>query len=295
MLKYFKIIGILIWFPFLLAGCGSNASLSTLPQITGITPMSAAVGTVVTITGANFSTTPANNAVSFNGTVAVVTKSTATQLITVVPMGATTGPITVTISGYSVTSATSFTVTVLIGGSIQGFTISPVGSVTTLVGAGIFSETCGVTTDGTDLFVTDDASGTIWRIAIATGAVSTFVGAGSFSEPCGITTDGTNLYVTDYGNRAVSKVAISTGSVTTFVGAGSFSEPYGITTDGTNLYVTDDFTGTISKVVIATGAVSTFVGAGVFTRPQGVTTDGTNLYVTDYGKGTISKVVIATG
>ncbi len=44
----------------------------------------------VTITGTNFSTTPANNTVKFNGTTSVVTACTATSITTTVPLGATT-------------------------------------------------------------------------------------------------------------------------------------------------------------------------------------------------------------
>ncbi|MFM8833453.1 MAG: IPT/TIG domain-containing protein, partial [Cytophagales bacterium] len=38
------------------------------------------MGTSVTITGTNFSTTPANNVVKFNGVTATVTASTATSI-----------------------------------------------------------------------------------------------------------------------------------------------------------------------------------------------------------------------
>ncbi|NOS57045.1 MAG: gliding motility-associated C-terminal domain-containing protein, partial [Cyclobacteriaceae bacterium] len=81
------------------------------PTITSFTPTSGAVGTTVTITGTNFSTTPASNTVQFNGTTAVVTASTTTSITTTVPAGATTGTITVTVVGNTATSATNFTVT----------------------------------------------------------------------------------------------------------------------------------------------------------------------------------------
>jgi gliding motility-associated-like protein len=80
------------------------------PTITSFAPTSGTVGTSVTITGTNFDTTPANNAVAFNGTSATVIASTATSITANVPVGATTGPITVTISGSTATSATNFIV-----------------------------------------------------------------------------------------------------------------------------------------------------------------------------------------
>jgi len=69
------------------------------PTITGISPASAVAGTPVTITGTNFDATVANNAVSFNGTAAVVTSATVTQLVVTVPAGGTSGNVTVTTPG----------------------------------------------------------------------------------------------------------------------------------------------------------------------------------------------------
>ncbi|QOI97356.1 MAG: gliding motility-associated C-terminal domain-containing protein [Flammeovirgaceae bacterium] len=82
------------------------------PVITDFLPVSGPVGTVVVINGLNFSTTPADNIVEFNGTPAVVTASTTTSITTTVPPGATTGPISVTVSGLTGISSTDFTVTV---------------------------------------------------------------------------------------------------------------------------------------------------------------------------------------
>jgi gliding motility-associated-like protein len=86
------------------AVCGSVPA----PTIASFTPSSGLIGSPVTITGTNFDLTPANNIVKFNGTTAVVTISTATSIATTVPLGATNGTITVTISGNTAISATSF-------------------------------------------------------------------------------------------------------------------------------------------------------------------------------------------
>ncbi|KAA9327185.1 T9SS type A sorting domain-containing protein [Hymenobacter busanensis] len=80
-----------------------------LPTISSFTPTSGPVGTVVTITGTNFTSAAT---VSFNGTAATgVTFVSATQLTATVPAGATTGPIAVTVGSNTATSATPFTVT----------------------------------------------------------------------------------------------------------------------------------------------------------------------------------------
>jgi len=74
-----------------------------------LSPTSGALGSSVTIYGTGFSGTPSQNAVSFNGTAATVTSSTATTISTSVPTGATTGPVSVTCPAGSANGPT-FTV-----------------------------------------------------------------------------------------------------------------------------------------------------------------------------------------
>lgn len=81
------------------------------PVVTGFSPSSGGPGTSVTITGTNFDTTPSANVVLFNGIQATVNGGSATQLVVTVPVGATTGPISVTCSDAQTTlSADTFTV-----------------------------------------------------------------------------------------------------------------------------------------------------------------------------------------
>jgi DNA-binding beta-propeller fold protein YncE len=218
------------------------------------------------------------------------------------------------------------------------------GTVTTVAGsppgtdgagtAALFSYPSDVTTDGTNLYVTDTENYTIRQIVLATGAVTTLAGsagnsgssdgAGSaalFRYPVGITTDGVNLFITDTIGNTIRQLVIATGAVMTIAGQdrsiGStdgtgttalFNGPAGITTDGTNLYIADTDNSTIRKMIIATGQVTTLAGttgangsydatgaAARFNYPCGITTDGTNLYVADTNNSTIRKVVIATG
>jgi hypothetical protein len=72
------------------------------------------VGKTVTITGTNFDPTAPKNIVMFNGTAEVfINSSTSTKIVAIVPAGATSGPITITVDNdnYSLTSSTSFIVT----------------------------------------------------------------------------------------------------------------------------------------------------------------------------------------
>ena len=197
--------------------------------------------------------------------------------------------------------------------------------------AATFSHPSGITSDGTNLYVTDMENNKIRRIAISTNDVSSLTGttntvmspgsangAGSiatFYYPAGITNDGTNLYVADEINNRVRKITIATNEVSTMAGTGavgdadgagmfaSFNFPSGIATDGNNLYVADRINNKIRKIVIATGVVSSLAGAVVgkdgtgaaasFNFPSGITTDGTSLYVAESNK--IRKIAISTG
>ena len=245
----------------------------TDPTITSFSPTYGLPGAAVTISGTNFSTTPASNIVKFNGTTAVVTSSTTSQIVTTVPTGATTGPITVTVgSSSTATSATNFTV------AFASF-ISPF----------------EITRSGTNLYVTDQIEHSIRKIEIATGTISTMAGtAAAFTTPAGITTDGANLYVIDQGDNTIKRVDLGGGGITTLpITEGFLSFPVGIAKVGSKLYVTDQGSNIIWEIVIDSGVITPLQGStlpGAFTVPAGICTDGTNLYVTDLGDNTIKKI-----
>ena len=109
----------------------SSSQLSVIEY----TPNKGPVGKPVTIYGTAFSTTPSQNTVQFNGVTATATSSTATQIETTVPTGATTGPITITTPSGSAISTTSFALA-SITTTITGFTptIGSPGTVVTITG-----------------------------------------------------------------------------------------------------------------------------------------------------------------
>jgi hypothetical protein len=105
------------------------------------------------------------------------------------------------------------------------------GVVTTLAGTGSsgsangtgtsasFNIPYGITTDGTNLYVTETSNHLIRKIVISTGVVTTVAGtvpssgsangtgtSASFNQPSGITTDGINLYVADLGNHLIRQI-----------------------------------------------------------------------------------------
>jgi hypothetical protein len=200
---------------------------------------------------------------------------------------------------------------------------SSVGNTDATGTAALFNSPCGITTEGTNLYVADQSNHRIRRIVISTGVVTTLAGSSigtvdgtgtsaQFTAPSGITTDGTNLFVTDLNSHRIRRIVISTGVVTTFAGSSSgstdgtgtaalFNSPFGIITDGTNLFIAENGNRRIRRIVIGTGVVTTLAGStigdldGTGTAAQfgtlyNITSDGTSLYVAEGGNNKIRRI-----
>jgi hypothetical protein len=101
------------------------------PSITSLSPTAGAVGTPVTISGANFGATQGSSKITFNGAVATPTSWSATSIVAPVPTGATTGNVVVTVSGLA-SNGVSFAVgptpgkgTATLGGAERSKIINP--------------------------------------------------------------------------------------------------------------------------------------------------------------------------
>ena len=80
-------------------------TISSAPTIESVSPGSAEVTSVVTLSGNNFDPVPEYNRVRFNNHPAEVISATDSRIVTVVPFGATSGPITVETCGQIATSS----------------------------------------------------------------------------------------------------------------------------------------------------------------------------------------------
>lgn len=116
------------------------------PSISSLSPIIGPVGSLVKISGANFSKV---TGVSFNGAAATYVLNSAAQITAKVPVGATTGKVSVTTAGGTATSEGNFTVTSAKAVSIFG--IAPPagapGSVVKILGKG-FNGATGVKIGG---------------------------------------------------------------------------------------------------------------------------------------------------
>ncbi len=143
-----------------------------------------------------------------------------------------------------------------------------------------FYQPYGITTDGTNLYVSDYGNNKVRKVVISSGVVTTLAGpaAGTTTEgdadgtgtdarfkgPSGITTDGTNLYLGGWSNNKVRKIVISSGVVTTLAGPAA-----GTTTSGDT-----DGTGTDAR----------------FYGPAEITSNGTYLYVVEFNNNKIRRI-----
>jgi hypothetical protein len=185
------------------------------PSIASFTPTSGSIGTTVTISGTNFSTTPANNIVYFGATRANVTAATSTQLTVIVPTGATYQPITVQVAGLTAYSAKPFVVTFAGGGNIDACSFAA--NIDFITGSGPYKISMNdLDGDGrTDLAVTNRTSHTvsIFRNTSTGPGNVTYAAKIDFQtglNPRGISTgdfdgDGkADLVLTNYGSNTVS-------------------------------------------------------------------------------------------
>jgi hypothetical protein len=95
----------------------------SVPTVSNINPTSGAVGTQVTIMGSNFGSTQGSSTVTFNGTTATsITSWSSTQIVAVVPAGATTGAVEVKVNGAANSNAPIFTVGLPLSGTVASGT-----------------------------------------------------------------------------------------------------------------------------------------------------------------------------
>ena len=221
----------------------TSAAVPTVVTFADFSPRSGAIGTTVTITGSNFSTTPADNIVYFGAVRATVSSATSTSLTVTVPVGATYAPITVTdlTTGLIAYSAKPFTVTFAGGGSISSSSFAAKVDFTTGIGPPDLA-IADLDGDGKpDLAVTNMEGNTVslFRNTSTSGSIT----SGSFAGKVDFTT-GTNPYMVAIGDLdgdgkpdlAVTNVNSNTVSVfrntstTGLITSGSFAAKVDFTT-----------------------------------------------------------------
>ncbi|HET7000916.1 MAG TPA: IPT/TIG domain-containing protein [Puia sp.] len=300
----------------------TSSDTFTIPSfsITGFSPGIIGIGYPLMITGTSFSADAATNKVTINGVPATVSYASNNLLTAIVPMGATTGQIGITVKGPYTTSLNNVIVK-----NLTVTTMGVFGNTTSLPLWTIASDASG------NYYFGDSDSGRVRKIS-ASGVLSTVAGTGVLGNadgPVATATLGTvhgialdshgNIFVTTLGYNTIREIS-TTGVVSTFAGdpngssgsvdgtgtAARFNLPVGIVLDKSdNVFVTDAGTNKIRKITPA-GVVTTVAGSGAtgsadgtgaaasFNGAWGIGIDANdNLYVCDVQNYKIRKVTPA--
>jgi YD repeat-containing protein len=167
----------------------SRASSSQV-SVLSFAPGRGQVGETVTLFGSGFSANPAQNSVRFNGTPATVASSTATSIVTTVPVAAATGAISVTTPQGSATSAAAFIVFAGQSPQIASFApaIAPPGGTVTISGSGfepVPSDNQAIVNTSRSAVITAAGTTLTNRVPLASGgkiAVTTAYGSAMSAE-----------------------------------------------------------------------------------------------------------------
>jgi bacillolysin len=248
----------------------ASITFTVLPAITSFTPTSGPGGTTVTISG---TTLGAALNVRFNGLYATTfSVLNATTITAQVPLGATTGPLTVRTPDGTATGPVNFTVTAAL--TFSSFTPArgPVGTVVTIYGQG-FTGTTAVAFNGTAAAFTVASDTELWATVPAGASagyitLSTPLGPAtsprmfdvngvpggptitSFTPPSGpvgttVTITGTNFMgatgVSFNGAPATTFSVVSASSITAVVPAGTTTGPITVATPVASCLSPTDF------------------------------------------------------
>lgn len=133
--------------------------------IFNFTPQTAPTGGTITIQGQGFSTTPSANVVTINGVAATVLSASATTLVVAVPANATSGTLTVTVRGTTVTSSGPVTIVPLP-------ILSSVSPKSALAGTSLSFTATGANLTGSSFAFSPSSNAALSAVSIASGGTS---------------------------------------------------------------------------------------------------------------------------
>ena len=277
----------------------STGALEAGPTLSGFSPVSGTVGTVVTLTGANLGAT---YKVTFNGLDAqVATLSAGTTVTVTVPAGATTGVITLTTPSGTVSTGASFTVSAPgpaptvtsyapAAGQVQGGAVTLTGTNFTGASAVRFNGTAAsfTVTNATTIAATVPAGATSGPLTVTTASGTataptsftvlpaiTGLAPGSGAVGTTVTISGTSLSgalsVKFNGEYATSFTVVNATTVTAVVPTSATSGPVTVRTPSGTATSPASFTVTASLAFDSFSPTAGTVGTVVNLRGRGFT------------------------
>jgi hypothetical protein len=203
------------------ANSNSGGGNPPAASIANVSPTSGAVGSTVTITGANFGAAQGTSTLTFNGTAAAPTSWSAASIVAPVPAGATTGNVVVTVGGVASNGVNFTVIPAVLAPSITSLnpTSGAVGAAVSVAGAnfGATQGTSTVTFNGTaatptswtatSIVVPVPAGATTGNVVVTVGGLASngvnftvSSGSGSSMGPLVQSTVNTRYFVDPAGN-----------------------------------------------------------------------------------------------
>ncbi|GAA5032127.1 hypothetical protein GCM10011506_24420 [Marivirga lumbricoides] len=290
-------------------------------SIQSISPDSGPELTQVIVTGENFGNDLNDITVTLNGEETNLISVSNSQIVFIVPDGATTGPVVVNrISNGQKAEGPVFTVT----------NLPLVVTVNTLVSDGV-GNPFDIIQLTNFLLIADDVGHIIRLYDLNTNQFVAAIGNGQpgfvngqsanaqFNLPSGMALDGNNnLIIADRSNHSIR--GVSGGNVSTVSGIGQegfadgdmmqqaqYNNPVGVAIDGSMIYVADFQNHAIRRINLQTQQVSTIAGNGTpgfvngnpnvsrLNFPAGIVLDGNgNLIIADYLNHSIRSLNLST-
>jgi uncharacterized protein (TIGR02145 family) len=219
-----------------------TASQLTVPHISYLEPPAGTIGSDVIIAGTGFDPNPLNNAVKFNTTSAVVTSATLTSLTTKVPLGASSGAVTV--AGKNAVQADNSMYFYVIPQSDNPCDVvvanSSVGTKST--------KDVAVDPNAAFAYVTNPLSDQVTVLDLVRSTVVKSISVGKTPMKIDINPSGSLAYVTNFNSNDVSVISLATNTVIRTIKVGI--QPYGIavTPNGKGVYVANYFSENVSLI-----------------------------------------------
>ena len=268
--------------------CSDDETEPPAPEVTGVTPASALPNTLVAIAGKSFSTIFSENKVSFNGKEALVTVASATQLNVVVPIGASSGPVTVTVNGKAARNQPEFTVQ-LIPCVVTG--ISPAsggyGTVVTITGSNFLTETARnvVTFNGIPATVQSATEGSL-TVAVPARSGSGAVSVNGTRAPLEFTYL-PDIYIGGYERTVGFKIQgkyWKNGAPKLLDDLNQYSIIYDVTVSGSDVFTAGyQYNGTTSVAKYWKNDVATILGDGInYSQLRAILVAGSDVYAAGY-------------
>ena len=253
-----------------------NGAAAGAPTIASFNPNIGGSGTAITISGTNFSTTPANNEVRFNPTLAVVANSSATNISTSFPVAGQSGKISVTTAGGTAVSSQDFfalptpyvasdvemTGRIVTGGSNQQITIAGANKIAAVIFDGVAGQSLNLGITSNTFPGSNNPTINIYkpdRTLLLTQAINGTNSAIDFYVP----TQGTYTIVIDPAGTNAGSLTLTLSAELNAgtVSINGASAPVAISRPGQRAFLT--FTGSAGQNVSIAVSGSTFGGGGL--------------------------------